>query len=990
MRIRTGFSFHRAFGHVDDVLKRLADIEWNRQPISDTFSTFGFNRYTKAATAPAYGVELGVMLDPDEPMRGTMSKTPTWAFFAKDSLQPLHDLIAKAKSKKSTGAPLLNYPQALAMPGLIKIAGECTVLDYVFPDPPFGTVMDRMLLAEDFYLALSPATPRQQYAAAVAAGLPLIASSDNVYPRKEDADAYYMMLGKRSDARSYPQHILHDDEWWSVLDWVPAADRYQALHNRNLALAQCTATLQKAEMFVPGRSKPLRVLCQEGAARCRVNLRDPVYRERLNRELTLIAEKQFEDYFYIIADLVIWAKQSMLVGPARGSSCGSLVCYLLGITAVDPIVHDLLFERFLDVNRTDLPDIDLDFDDTERERAFAYVTEKYGPDHVARLGTVGFFRPKSALNQIGKIARIPQWEIDQLATAIVEHMPGDDRYLFQLEDTFVSEAGEKFLKKYPLARMAARFEGHPNAASQHAAGVCITKGPINQCVAIDRRGIRIEENIGTDASSTMGVAMCDMRDAEAFNMLKIDMLGLIQLSILSRAAELIGVPKPYNDFFEALSLNDPAVFEVFNEQRFSGIFQFGGSALQELSAKVTFTSIEDLIALTALVRPGPMNSAQTWIDRKSGRARVEYAHPLFEPYLNKTLGVVAYQEQVMAICRGIGGMSWEDVTLVRRAIGKSKGTEILTKFQDDFVAGAVERGVPAAVAAKVWLDLCEFGKYAFNRAHAAAYSIISYWCAWFKAYYPLEFGAASLDGEKDPLRQVQILRELDKEGIDYYPVDVDRSLDRWVPLDGERCLLGPLSAIKGLGPAKVSTILRTRGTGKQLAPGIKKLLTDPRTDIDTLYPVRDAMTLPGADGLDALTRAKVVSTLLETTAVRPGVGGPVTTAGVVARMYRIDENEPARVLRRGYAVDGPVTAINMFVQDDFGELFCKIGRHEYPQLGAPLFEGGRKITVGKTIVAVKGFVPDDFRMLRVEGLRIVTELDAPIVKEEEEEEEEEI
>jgi DNA polymerase III alpha subunit len=948
MRIRTGYSFKKAVGHLPDVASRLIEIGWDVGPISDTMSTFGFTRWAtacaKAGLRPVFGVELPVVALGGE-------KKPTtdyWTFFAKDHLRSVHDLVGTATgANDASKLPTLLYSEVLAAKDVIKISGERTNLELIEPQ-------------DDLYIALSPSLPKALFNEAKKRGHKFIATSDNVYPRETDREFYRVGLGRRSDTQTYPQHIVSDQEWAQSLDWfVPEADLLAALENRSAAFSVARATLPKAELLRPEKPKTLRQMCIEGAARVGCDLADPIYAERLERELRLIAEKEFEDYFYIIADMIAWAKERMVVGPARGSSCGSLVCYLLNITTIDPIPFGLIFERFIDINRKDLPDIDIDFSDKRRDLVFEYVEKKYGRDHVARLGTVGLFKPRSALKQAAASLRIPSWKVDRVLEGLINRSSGDSRALQALEDTLNdTEAGEKIVKEHPEILIAGRMEGHPNAASQHAAGIVITEQPIKEYVAVDRR---------------TKSAMCDKKDAEVLNLLKIDALGLTQLSIFERTLELIGRPSK-SGWLETLPLDDQAAFDVLNNGKWSGIFQFAGGALQSLTKQVHVTEINDIISITALARPGPLatGGSNSWVRRRGGLEEVAYPHPALKPYLEATLGIVVYQEQVMEIGRQIGDLSWEQVTNLRKAMSRSLGKEYFDQFGDPFKEGGRKKGIPEDILYRLWEDLCAYGSWAFNKAHAVAYGLVSYWCCYLKAHHPVEFAAATLDAEADPAKQIQTLRELHLEGIEYISVDPELSTDRWVPAekDGKKLLIGPLTSIHGVGPATVAEILTARRRGEELRPGLVKKLSSAKTAIDSLTPIRDAIKRIHPD----ITQkpAQIVSRITPIIDVQCGVRGEVTIIGVLRRIAPRDDNDLAHVAKRGYAVKGWSMALNLFVLDDTDEIFCKISRFNYKNLAPEIIERGKP---GKVIYAIKGTVPKDFRMISVTGLRYLGDLD---------------
>lgn len=341
MRVRTGYSFKTAVGHLSDVNARLREIEAIAAPITDRDSTFGFRRWrdlcAKEGIKAVYGAEIGVVQT-----LGEKKPTPNhWTFLAKKALRPLNELIYEATSNPGRD-PSLTQAQALGADGVFKMVGERATPE----------IIANLRGAPDVFLALSPSTPKILVRAAREAGLKMVATSDNYYPDENDLEFYRTALGKRAGTQSYAMHIVSDDEWRKAVEWVASPEEIEfALGIRNGILEECNAELKNATLLKPERPATLRELCERGALRTGTNLNDPVYAERLERELRLIEDKGFEDYFHILSEIVNWSKERMIVGPARGSSCGSLACYLLNITAIDPIPFGLLFERFIDINR---------------------------------------------------------------------------------------------------------------------------------------------------------------------------------------------------------------------------------------------------------------------------------------------------------------------------------------------------------------------------------------------------------------------------------------------------------------------------------------------------------------------------------------------------------------------------------------------------------------------------------------------------------------
>jgi DNA polymerase III alpha subunit len=949
MRVRTGYSFKTAVGRLDEVADRIKEFGWRAAPISDRLSTFGFVNWTKECEKrglrPVYGVELPVCLE-------VGIKKPVvdyWTFFAIKELRHLNEAVERATLSKG-----LTYEEAQALPGLIKMTGERTIIDKVRKG------------AKDLFVSLSPSTPRGLYNAAAKKGLQFIASSDNVYPGVGDLEFYRVALGLRASIQTYPQSLLGDDDLRAAIGWAGKDAVSRAIKNRDKAMDRCVAVLGRATLLHPDTNRTLRELCEEGAARVGCDLSDATYAERLDRELELIAEKKFEDYFFIIADLMQWSRQHMVVGPARGSSCGSLVCYLLGITSVDPIPYKLIFERFIDSTRADLPDIDLDFSDERRHLAIEYLGKKYGRKHSARLGSVNMWQAKSSLNAIGVALKIPQWQVNEVTNTVIKRSFGDSRADSTVIDTLNgTDVGRKMLASYPAAIIADRMEDHPASAGQHAAGMVLTQEPVVNYVAVDER---------------TGAVMCDKYDAEYLNLLKIDMLGLTQLSVFERCLELVG-EEPRNGFLERLPLDDADAYDQLNRLRFSGVFQFQypGSALQNLTIRLIkveggrVDNLEDIVSLSALCRPGPLGigAADSWMRRRAGREPVTYLHPALEPHLRDTLGVIVYQEQVMNIGRDIGGLTWEDVNKLRRAMSKSLGKEFFDQFGDRWKAGARRtlKGMTSGEIDDFWDDLCTYGMWAFNRSHSVAYALVTYWCLWLKTHFPVEYAAATLDAEKEPKKQVAALREMREEGVDYVPIDPQYSTDRWniKTVGKRRVLVGPLTNIRGVGPVMVQKIMDARRTGESLTPALAKRLINASTSVDSLTPIADAVhrLCPDLEGAGIVTAPTPIANI-------EGDDTDFLIIGRVTKVAPLNVNEPSRVARRnGRIFRGPVEALNIFIEDDTGELFCKIDRFDFPRIGRAVVAQAKK---GKSLFALRGLVPSDFRMMRVNRIKYLGDM----------------
>lgn len=754
LRVRTEFSFRNCYGPIDRVAARLQDIGTPLAGIVDTRGTWGHVQWEKAlagtSVTPAFGCELTHSAG-----RLWVLATDPRAFYRSVSLWD-------------------DDPAALA--GCLRFAGAANL-------PP--ELID--------YVDINPRSMKKTLAAVELAeriGKPLVLTSDNDYPAPEDEMRF---LAWDDSKKRTPQHILTADELRDAFWYLPN-DVFDEAYKNTFAAAQRVAgvKLQRAPMIrVDG---DLRAMVDEGkAARLaagQIEEWTDTYEARLQRELALIQEKDYDSYFLIVADLVQWSKTKMLVGPARGSSAGSLVCYLLRITEVDPIPHGLIFERFIDVNRDDLPDIDIDFNDKKRELAFEYLEQKWGKENVARIGSVNRLKPRSVMAHAGKKLGIPHGATFAVLNVLIEYSSGDSRYGKGLEDTLANtQPGREFTERYPEASLIGELENHASHTGVHAAGIIVSNEPVIEfCTVRD------------------GVAQVDKKDAEYLNLLKIDALGLRTLGVIEDA----GVVTPEELY--KLRHDDPAVLAVFNEQRFSGVFQFEGPAQRRVSAQVDINSFQRIDHVTALARPGPLGggAAGTYVDRAAGREPVSYQHPSMESYLEETFGVVLYQEQVMRIVRELGQFSWEETSTIRKAMSGRKGKEFFDRRGEIFAEGAAKQGIGLDHAVAIWNEICSFGAWGMNKSHTTSYAVISYWCAFMKCYHPLEYAAACLRSAKDDEQVIELLREMAAEGIEAIAFDPDLSDRNWRAVDGK--LVGGYTNLVGIGPVKAATYVHKRET----------------------------------------------------------------------------------------------------------------------------------------------------------------------------------
>ena len=916
-------------------------------PITDRASSYGWVKWSALAKEknkiPVFGVELAVS-------PAATAKRPLfdyWIFYSMTGhLRPLNRLIYLAY-ENFRYRPLLPIREAMEAEGVAKIVGRRTPVRW----------LDGPGLAEEGYYAAGVGLPLAQALRYEGYGLVPVLASDNMWPEERDAMAYEILAGRNTENQTWPQSLIAPNEIQEYLkaQKYPAKIIKDAKTNATRLLKRAAgAQLIPAQLPVPiVPVKSLKKLCQKGIdKKFTKNTWTKEYKARLKKELDLIEAKGYEDYFFIVADIVAWARKRMLVGPARGSSCGSLVCYLLDITTIDPIPHELIFERFVDINRDDMPDIDIDFPEHRRSEVVKYIKDKYGEDHASKLGTVAIYRPRSALNETSAALGIPKGYIEPVLNSIIERSSGDARALDTLEDTLETmEPGKVLLQAHPEIHVATALEGHPRHSSSHASAIVLTRDPLETHAPVNPRD---------------GVLMLDKKGAEELNILKVDVLGLTQLSVLEYAMELAGrdVRELYN-----IPMGDKAAYKILNDQKYSGIFQFNGSTMISVAKETDIRELEDIAVMIAISRPGPMVSgnAEKWIAYRKADKKVDMPDML-RPMLDHTYGIPIYQEQVMRIGREIGGLSWGDVTALRKAMSKSLGREYFDKYGDPWKKGAIAKGMTPDYAEKLWDDLCVYGSFGFNKSHCIAYGLISYWCAYVKARYPVPFAAATLSYEDDVERQRIILREILAEGIEYLPFDADLSERRW-KVDGKR-VIGPLTNVRGIGPKMASTIMGARKRGEPIPPALRKRLEGGRTDLDSLYPVRDnyARLLPNPRERNIIT---------ETTHIKEidkEYEGEALVVAVPIKINPRDANEEINVAKRGHRLENEPTAyLVLRLRDDTGEMIGIVSRYQYGRIGHKIVQRGN---AGKVLYALKGKVTElgTSRMLMVDRVKYLGEM----------------
>ncbi len=645
--------------------------------------------------------------------------------------------------------------------------------------------------------------------------LPLVATNDVHYCNQEDAPAQDILIcvqtnttvndTKRLKSETDQLYLKSPAEMERLFGGVPGS-----LSNTMRIAEMCSLDLGFKGYQLPNYDVPdgltadayLRSLCEAGAIRRYGTLEGKVG-ERLDYELNIISSMGFTNYFLVVWDFVAFAKQNgILVGPGRGSAAGSLVVYSLGITGLDPLKYDLIFERFLNPSRISMPDIDIDFADDRRDEVIKYVVRKYGDERVAQIVTFGTLKAKAAVRDVGRAMGLSFGETDRVARLI----PTDPKMTINLAIAQVPELAKLYESDTQVGELidtARKVEGLARHSSTHAAGVVISRDPLVQHVPLQRAGGKSEGDVTTQYPQGR---------LEDLGLLKMDFLGLKTLTVLGKAVEMIQ-EAGHDLTLDTIPLEDERAYELLRNGETVGVFQLEGGMTTRMTVDVAPTRFEDLVALMALIRPGPMEMAPDYIARRHGRAEVQYMHPSIETILKETHGCPLYQEQVMQIANVMAGFSMAESDGLRKAMGK-KLPEQMAKYRDRFINGCVDNGTDKKIAIDVYDMIEKFAGYGFPKAHSAAYAVIGAQTAYLKANFPVQFMAALMSTEiGNTEKTVYNVAECRRAGIPILAPDVNRSkADFSVEAnhEGVASVRFGLAAVKNAGRSAVESIVRAR------------------------------------------------------------------------------------------------------------------------------------------------------------------------------------
>ena len=654
-------------------------------------------------------------------------------------------------------------------------------------------------------------------------GAPLVATNDAHYIKRSDAKAHDVLLAIQTGSTVDDENRMRfaNDEFYlksesEMMELFP--DHPEAIENSHKIAERCNVEFEFGEYHLPEFIPPegmtnkdyLRKLCYDGLERRYGSeaLQDgSTYRDRLESELEVIEKMGYVEYFLIVWDFIHYAKSNDIpVGPGRGSAAGSIVAYSLAITEIEPIKYNLIFERFLNPERVSMPDIDVDFCIDRRQEVIDYVVQKYGKDKVSQIITFGTLKAKAAVRDVGRALNASYAEADSIAKAIPAELGMTISKALDINrDLRARYETEPLVKN--ILDMSMAVEGMPRHSSTHAAGIVISKMPLDEYVPLymSDKGLATQFNMTT---------------IEELGLLKMDFLGLRNLTMINEAIQLIKENHGVEIDFSKMDYDDPAVYEMISKGNTQGIFQLESAGMTEFMKNLNPSCFEDIVAGISLYRPGPMDSIPKYIENKKNPEKVKYVDPHLEPILNVTYGCMVYQEQVMQIVRELGGYSFGRSDLVRRAMSKKKMSVMLEEKKyfihgkDDSdgtpsIAGCVANGIPERAAEAIFDDMVSFAEYAFNKSHAAAYAVVSYETAYLKAHYPVEFMAALMSSVMgEPRHIAAYIRNCKELGIEVLPPSVLHSRRKFIAKDGK--IRFGLLAIKNVGSSIVDAIVEGR------------------------------------------------------------------------------------------------------------------------------------------------------------------------------------
>jgi DNA polymerase-3 subunit alpha len=850
------YSLHDAIGDVDEIVARAKELGFDAIALTDHSAMYGAIEFYEAAKKggikPILGVEVAVAVNKHTDKRAGIDNRVSHLTLLAETNEGYQNLLKLVSTSYLEGfyyVPRIDKDLLKEHgKGLIVLSG-CMKGDVPKACQAHDLEKARELIQgykeavgeNNFFLELvhHPESPTQSEINELLIQLsketqtPIVATKDVHYLHADDREAQDVLVcihdGKLLDDQRRSSSSTIDLSMSSPEEMVEAfKDHPEAIENTRKIADRCNVEIVLGKNHLPRFDVPagetdnsyLRILCEKGLVeRYSEPEKFQEARERMEFELATIERMGFAAYFLIVQDYIVWAKEhGVIVGPGRGSAAGSVVAYALKITNLDPLRYGLLFERFLNPDRISMPDIDTDFDDVKRIDVIKYVTEKYGLDRVAGIITFGTMAARAAVRDVGRVLGLPYGDVDRISKVVPPPVQGKHIPL----EVSIKEApelramyeGDPRVKR--LIDLAIRLEGTTRHASQHACGIVITPEPLVQFSAMQKAQ-------GGDVDRVVQYAG---HSAEAIGLLKMDFLGLSNLSIIRDCLTI--VEAVYGDVIniDDIPLDDAKTFELLGRGDTTGVFQLESEGMKKYIRELKPTMIEDIIAMVALYRPGPMQFIESFIARKHGREKIRYMHPLTESALRNTYGIPVYQEQVMQVSKDMAGFTPGEADTLRKAMGK-KIAKLMAELKVKFIDGSVKNGVERETAAAIFQQFEEFAAYGFNKSHAACYALIAYQTAYLKSRYPDAFMAALLNSDCQNIDRITIeVEECRRMGMPVLPPDVNESFARFAVVKGQNTLRFGLLAIKGLGEDVAEFVIKERkanGLYKDLADFVRRM-----------------------------------------------------------------------------------------------------------------------------------------------------------------------
>ncbi|MBI2595019.1 MAG: DNA polymerase III subunit alpha [Candidatus Colwellbacteria bacterium] len=830
LHTHTHYSLLDGLSQIDPLILRAKELDMNALAVTDHGNLYGSVEFYKKAKAagikPIIGVEAYVAKHSrlsKEPRIDNVRYHLTLLVKNKEGYLNLVELVTKSHLEGFYYKPRIDkellekyHKGLICLSGCF--SGEVAKLLRAGKHEESEEVVKYYhdLFGEDYYLEIQPHNP-DIYASLVEFSrkfeIPLVATQDSHYLTREDAPIHDILLAIQTNNRIDEEDRLtfrdHDVSFRSGEEMVELfKDLPEAIENTVEVARKCNFDFELGKLILPRYPLPegaesnayLKKLALAGVKERYGSLNDEV-RERLTHELETIKKTGLADFFLITQDMVNWAKgRGIVVGPGRGSAGSSLVSYALKITEVDPLKYDLLFERFLNPERNEMPDFDIDFADNRRDEVVGYLRDKYGENHVARIITFGTMAARAAVRDAGRAIGLPYSFCDRIAKLIPfvanlgkESIPRYIEKTPELKELYRTDPEVK-----NLLDIATSLEGVARHASVHACGTVITQKPLTQYIPLQR----------APQDENLVITQIEMHGVEDLGLLKIDLLGLRNLTIIEETLRLVKELRGEEIKISEIPLDDEGTYEFLQTGETTGVFQFESAGMRRYMKDIKPTDLEDLTALVALYRPGPMELIPSFIKRKFGREKVTYLHPKLEPILKNTYGIGVYQEQMMRIATDLAGYTLPEADTLRKAIGK-KIKSLLDRQREKLVGGLIKNGIEPRTAEKIWGLFPPFARYGFNRSHAVAYALIGYQTAYLKARYPVEFTTALLNNSASDVERIAYLvGEANRMGIKILSPDANESGSEFTPANGN--IRFGLSAIKNVGVNIAEIIVEER------------------------------------------------------------------------------------------------------------------------------------------------------------------------------------